>query len=88
MSTHNTGFYEDLTKIIFELSSIIVKYTPYFFCWGLENGSLFWVCGASLVHLRKLLDQSKPYLKQSQKCFINVQGNMTRMATTPTNGKH
>ena len=22
---------------------------------GLENGSLFWVCGASLVHFRKLL---------------------------------
>ena len=25
MSTHNIGFYEDLTKIIFELSSNIVK---------------------------------------------------------------
>ena len=32
MSTHNIGFYEDLTKIIFELSSNIIKYTPYFFC--------------------------------------------------------
>ena len=32
MSTHNIGFYEDLTKIIFELSSNIVKYAPYFFC--------------------------------------------------------
>ena len=32
MSTHNIGFYEDLTKIIFELSNII-KYAPYFFCW-------------------------------------------------------
>ena len=29
MSTHNMGFYEDLTKIIFELSSNIVKYAPY-----------------------------------------------------------
>ena len=32
MSTHNIGFYEDLTKIIFELSSNIIKYPPYFFC--------------------------------------------------------
>ena len=32
MRTHNIGFYEDLTKIIFELSSNIIKYTPYFFC--------------------------------------------------------
>ena len=31
MGTHNIGFYEDLTKIIFELSSIIIKYAPYFF---------------------------------------------------------
>ena len=29
MSTHNIGFYEDLTKIIFELSSNIIKYSPY-----------------------------------------------------------
>ena len=35
MSTHNIGFYEDLTKIIFELSSNIIKYAPYFFCWYL-----------------------------------------------------
>ena len=33
MSIHNIGFYEDLTKIIFELSSNIIKYAPYFFCW-------------------------------------------------------
>ena len=32
MSTRNIGFYEDLTKIIFELSSNIIKYAPYFFC--------------------------------------------------------
>ena len=32
MSTHNIGFYENLTKIIFELSSNIIKYTPSFFC--------------------------------------------------------
>ena len=43
MSTHNIGFYEDLTKIgfyedltktIFELSSNIIKYAPYFLCLG------------------------------------------------------
>ena len=38
MSTHNIGFYEDLTKIIFELSSNIIKYAPYFFCCYLTNG--------------------------------------------------
>ena len=32
MSTDNIGFDEDLTKIIFELSSNIIKYAPYFFC--------------------------------------------------------
>ena len=32
MSTHNIDFYEDLIKIIIELSSIIIKYAPYFFC--------------------------------------------------------
>ena len=33
MSTHNIGFYEDLTKDIFQLSSNIIKYVPYlFFC--------------------------------------------------------
>ena len=31
MSTHNIGFYEDLTKIIFKLSSNIIKYAPYNF---------------------------------------------------------
>ena len=33
MSTHNIGFYEDLTKIIFQLPSNIIKYAHYlFFC--------------------------------------------------------
>ena len=36
MSTHNIGIYEDLTKIIFELSSNIIKYAPYFFCWTVQ----------------------------------------------------
>ena len=33
MSTHNKGFYEDLTTIIFQLSSNIIKYAPYLFFW-------------------------------------------------------
>ena len=33
MSSNNLGLYEDLTKIIIELSSNIIKYAPYFFCW-------------------------------------------------------
>ena len=33
-STHNIGFYEDLTKIIFELSSNIRNYALYFICWS------------------------------------------------------
>ena len=31
MSTRNKGFYDDLTKIIFPLSSNIIKYAPYLF---------------------------------------------------------
>ena len=38
MSTHNIGFYEDLTKKFFELSSNFIKYAPYFFCWKAALG--------------------------------------------------
>ena len=31
MSTDNIGLYEDLTKIILQLSSNIIKYAPYLF---------------------------------------------------------
>ena len=30
MSTHNIGFYEEISKIITYLSSNIIKYAPYF----------------------------------------------------------
>ena len=36
MSIHNIGFYEDLTKIVFELSSNIIK-SDFF-----KKRSLFW----------------------------------------------
>ena len=32
LQDHWSSGYEDLTKIIFELSSNIIKYAPYFFC--------------------------------------------------------
>ena len=37
MSTHNIGFYEDLTKIIFQLSSNIINYKPYLFSCSNQN---------------------------------------------------
>ena len=51
MSTHNIGFYEDLTKIIFELSSDIVKYAPYFFCCLFQNAFFYWPRLNSADHL-------------------------------------
>ena len=34
MSTYNIGFYEDLTKNIFQLSSNIIKYVAYLVLWS------------------------------------------------------
>ena len=45
MSTHNIGFYEDLTKIIFQLSSNFIKYAPYLF---------FYVVNVIYMELKKL----------------------------------
>ena len=44
MSPHNIGFYEDLTKIIFQLSSNIIKYAPHLFFFGNFDGLIraFW----------------------------------------------
>ena len=33
MSTHTIDLYEEISKIITKLSSNIIKYAPYFFCW-------------------------------------------------------
>ena len=44
MSTHNIGFYEDLTKNTFELSSNIIKYAPYLFCVYLINVNAYLQC--------------------------------------------
>ena len=43
MSTHNIGFYKDLTKIILELSSNIIKYSAVL---PTEVLCLVTVCGA------------------------------------------
>ena len=66
MSTHNIGFYEDLTKIIFELSSNIIKYAPYFFCCFLQLSS--WVTGGGTLPVNsnvwdELLRTSNQFLK-------------------------
>ena len=38
MSTHNIGFYEEISKIITQVSPNIIKYTPYlFFCNSRSN---------------------------------------------------
>ena len=54
MSTHNIGFYEDFTKIIFHLLSNIVKYAPYFFCWictGVNQKVLPVLSTETLLHI-------------------------------------
>ena len=58
MSTHNIGFYEDLTKIIFDLSSNIIKYAPYFFC-----------CNLSVNVSILLMFMSPPCKGQETYCF-------------------
>ena len=56
MSTHNIGFYEDLTKIIFELSSNIIKYAPYFFCYVniLKFKHIYSIPAMSILTLKKM----------------------------------
>ena len=51
MSTHNIGFYEDLTKIIFELSLNIIKYAPYFFCWSHKTIIVFQSLITLFIHV-------------------------------------
>ena len=36
MSTHNIGFYEDLIKIIFQLSLNFIQYAPFLFFFMIE----------------------------------------------------
>ena len=51
MSTPNIGFYENLTKIIFELSSNIIKYTSYFFCCSLDVFAVYMEKAKILIYL-------------------------------------
>ena len=51
MSTHNIGFYEDLTKIILRLSSNFINYASYFFLY------IFIECSMQCVKTQKFKDQ-------------------------------
>ena len=50
MSTHNIGFYKEISKIIMN----IIKYAPYFFCW-IEPFQGVQCRGISLVNFSKFL---------------------------------
>ena len=65
MSTHNIGFYEDLTKFIFELSSNIIKYAPYFFC-----------CNAYNLCLSTARDSKRFGLKLHVESFTRKKGSL------------
>ena len=68
MSTHNISFYDDLTKIIFELSSNIIKYAPYFFCCNLHAQK---VSTVALCSLSKFFTTcSEPLLGAGVRCNI------------------
>ena len=55
MSTHNIGFYEEISKIITLLSSNIIKYAPYFsYCNILTL--------PSTEHLKKIRAVSQDYM--------------------------
>ena len=69
MSTHNIGFYEDLTKITFELSSNIIKYAPYFFCCSMHMQNQVF-SGSSLClggHIKPGLNMQCYFLKSNKK---------------------
>ena len=65
MSTHNIGFYEDLTKIIFELSSNIIKYAPYFFC----SHNCVWI--SVLQYVRRQIEELVRRNKNDTVKFLN-----------------
>ena len=73
MNTHNIGFYEDLTKIIFELSSNIIKYAPYSFCYyyistiNIKISSLYLVSVAVQTGLCLTLSETP------KTCFLEMQ---------------
>ena len=68
MSTHNIGFYEDLTKNFFELSSNIIKYAPYFFCCTFQNMyccKFLLLSNKRLCYILKCIPSSKNLLLES-----------------------
>ena len=76
MSTHNIGFYEDLTKIIFELSSNIIKYAPYFFCWVFMVFKKIRSFSSSSRWVKRFSDKSWIFV-----CEEETRVNLTRIET-------
>ena len=83
MSTHNIGFYEDLTKIIFELSSNIIKYAPYFFCWLfllltqddmtlMQSHAFFLKSKIREMSHKTMSDKTKFWLRYEKTCFLHM----------------
>ena len=60
MSTHSIGFDEELTKIIFQLSSNIIKYAPYQFFCNVYSGSFLIIAIRIIIYfLKEFCFQSK-----------------------------
>ena len=73
--THNIGFYEDLTKIIFELSSNIIKYAPYFFCYFdsvLSLISVDWPVKIGKISFSLTFSTIFEQNRQKQPCFYQM----------------
>ena len=63
MSTHKIDFYEDLTKIIFELQcTCIIKYAPYFFCWQPQTLLVLHTCLAVALFVKKFPIRNWQYI--------------------------
>ena len=60
MSTHNIGFYEDLTKNIFELSSNIIKYAAYFFSYDTYKVILLHLMYIFLLNFHIYISSASP----------------------------
>ena len=75
MSTHNIGFYEDLTKIIFELSSNIIKYATYLFCClppDSHDKCQFGLCGYIVVAMLLCLSDEAHLVLGSRPVLLHI----------------
>ena len=76
MSTNNIGFYEDLTKIIFELSSNIIKYPPYFFCCFVVHifKAVFFKVRLKSFKFYLVLPETSPVMRKPASCKCKNKG--------------